>query len=589
MNFENVFVKPWKEVLDSCLDLLKKCGAFFKDWKINLKKIAVNWYFFIFLIFVILCIFTTLTTIKIENATITDPYGVKKDITLPLHDKGNPMEYVFNGTISFNMFSQHWVKIIPDDLVESIVINGSQVSLTGIGQGALSDYINGFNIDLSPYLSEGNNRIEIKMTNYGGAYSMDLQPSDSDLLIQIIMVISVLLLIVLMVMIFNSLKLNKKFPDPASQALIYSLIIAAAAVRVFMLQFRTGDFEEFIDWYNFIKANGGIFSLKYGYSEYPPLFSYLLVLATYVPIAKAAAVKIIIFIFDFLTAGIAASIVGMKYQEKKKPERAAFAFFAVLFAPSLLFNSSYWGQCDVIYVGLAILSILYLLKGKSAAAMAAYGLAISFKIQAIFILPVFFVLFMNKDLKFRYFFILPAVYIASFIPAFLFGRPIGDLFMNYSNQAKMYGVLSIGCPNFYQWITDKIGQAFTPAAVMLTVAAVLFLTFIVCRRGEKIGKDIMIKLSLLIALIVPFFMPHMHERYFLTADVLSIIYAFYFPRYAYVSVIIILISFFSYMPFMMGMTIVLPLQFLAIIMLGVIVLVGSDLFKSLYSGNIKES
>jgi Gpi18-like mannosyltransferase len=56
------------------------------------------------------------------------------------------------------------------------------------------------------------------------------------------------------------------------------------------------------------------------------------------------------------------------------------------------------------------------------------------------------------------------------------------------------------------------------------------------------------------ALLSPFLLPRMHERYFYSADVLSILYAFYFPRRWFVPLLVIGSSFLSYLPFLFGGT-----------------------------------
>jgi Gpi18-like mannosyltransferase len=44
----------------------------------------------------------------------------------------------------------------------------------------------------------------------------------------------------------------------------------------------------------------------------------------------------------------------------------------------------------------------------------------------------------------------------------------------------------------------------------------------------------------------------MHERYFYPADVISIIFVFYFPRYFYFPVLMNVVSFFAYQPTLFG-------------------------------------
>jgi hypothetical protein len=73
----------------------------------------------------------------------------------------------------------------------------------------------------------------------------------------------------------------------------------------------------------------------------------------------------------------------------------------------------------------------------------------------------------------------------------------------------------------------------------------------------------------------------MHERYFFPGDVLSIVFAFYYPKYFYVPVMIGLTSFFSYHPFLFGQK-TFPFPLLALAELFVLVVVVRHMTIVLY-------
>ena len=73
----------------------------------------------------------------------------------------------------------------------------------------------------------------------------------------------------------------------------------------------------------------------------------------------------------------------------------------------------------------------------------------------------------------------------------------------------------------------------------------------------------------------------MHERYFYLADVLSIIYAFYFPRYFYIAIIMQLCSLFSYAPYFLN-TQVVNLAYVAFGVLVITAITVGDLVLTLY-------
>ena len=84
-----------------------------------------------------------------------------------------------------NMLSVHlpanWLtprqwNIIPDDHLAELRINGQPVPLSGVRPGGLNDWRNGFDIDLSPWLHEGDNTLEFRVDNYLGVGSLVLHP-----------------------------------------------------------------------------------------------------------------------------------------------------------------------------------------------------------------------------------------------------------------------------------------------------------------------------------------------------------------------------------------------------------------------------
>jgi Gpi18-like mannosyltransferase len=76
----------------------------------------------------------------------------------------------------------------------------------------------------------------------------------------------------------------------------------------------------------------------------------------------------------------------------------------------------------------------------------------------------------------------------------------------------------------------------------------------------------------LFAVIVPFLLPRMHERYFFLADILSILYVFYFPSRFYTAIIMSLVSLFAYFPFLFGQTYISMFKLSCIMLINVIII-----------------
>jgi hypothetical protein len=82
-------------------------------------------------------------------------------------------------------------------------------------------------------------------------------------------------------------------------------------------------------------------------------------------------------------------------------------------------------------------------------------------------------------------------------------------------------------------------------------------------------------------LLIPLFLPKMHERYFYPADLLSLCLGFIEPTLFAVPIIIVGVSFLSYQPFLFERSYV-PLLLLAIVLVGLTAFVTFRTVKGLY-------
>ena len=115
---------------------------------------------------------------------------------------------------------------------------------------------------------------------------------------------------------------------------------------------------------------------------------------------------------------------------------------------------------------------------------------------------------------------------------------------------------------------------FGRAGLIFAVALVGFLSYACLKSDARWGKHLTIRLALASALLVPFALPHMHERYFFAADCIAIVYGFYFPRRFYVPLAVVTISLFSYFPFLFNDMTVIKLPYLALLLAIVLIIVA---------------
>ena len=384
-------------------------------------------------------------------------------------------------------------------------------------------------------------------------------------------------------------------------------VLVALLVRFAFINQISGDYRTFVGpWYDQLKA-GGFTALGADFSNYNPPYLYLVAAVTYLPVSKIIAIKGISMVFDVLLAMFAALIVRERFP---RPALPLLAFAVVLFAPTVVVNSAAWGQCDSVYAAFCLGSLYFLITRRPWWACVFFALGLSFKLQAIFFLPVLLIVMVVNKQRLRALLALlavPAVFAVMLLPALLAGRDLSSLLAIYPNQisgsgtgqagaggfgagqggaagtaagggqrgqGQGFGVasdsLTQNAPTFYQWIGSGASTAWEYlglAAAAVLVAAVGALAWL--RRRPLSAAHIVI-LATTLVLAVPFLLPQMHERYFYLADVLTIVMAMYVRRFWPVAIVVSLCSLLSYAPFLWNTTpVALPLvafgEFLAVI------------------------
>jgi hypothetical protein len=141
--------------------------------------------------------------------------------------------------------------------------------------------------------------------------------------------------------------------------------------------------------------------------------------------------------------------------------------------------------------------------------------------------------------------------------------------------------LTLNAPSFYQWLPVNAPEYWKWIGILLAAIFVVLVGVLIMASKKRLTPAVILKITLVFALAIPFLLPEMHERYFYLADVTSIIYAFYFPRYFYIAVIIQLCSLLSYAPFLLHIEIV-NLAYVAFAVLVITVITVTDLVLTLY-------
>jgi Gpi18-like mannosyltransferase len=358
--------------------------------------------------------------------------------------------------------------------------------------------------------------------------------------------------------------------DPVNIGFVV-LLGLAVAVRIALFDHKTFDTEEYEQWLNILRRHGGFQGLKYETSShYTPFYSYLLLLGSSVQhgFSDLVVIKWGSFVADFVCAYFVFKIVRLRYADRRIPLIAAAA---VLLAPTVVVNSAYWGQTDMLWAAPLVASTYYLLEKRGLAAVIAFALSVAIKPQGVFFLPILLLLAARRELRWRYFLAVPIVYVITFAPAYIAGRPLFRSVTYYGRVGELTGKMSYRSPNAFRWFPANDQPR---ASWMWGTAVILLVLLVAAAVAFRMSATLLIALATASVLLVPFVLPKMHERYFFAADVLSIVLVFYAPRLFPIALLIQLTSLLAYNPYLFGEDVV-PMGILALFELIAIVLLFS--------------
>lgn len=320
-------------------------------------------------------------------------------------------------------------------------------------------------------------------------------------------------------------------PPKSRYFIIISIILTIFAIifRISYINRTNYDMTAYnLLWYNTLADQGIAKALATDFSNYNPPYTYLLALATLTRnfLPPLIAIKLIPTAFDLLGAILIYKITNLKYKGGA-PFLAASLYFS---APSVMLNSSFWGQADSIYTSMLLASLYFVLKERPAAAMATFGVSLATKAQAIFFIPFLGVLFLQKRIHWKYSFVTPVVYLLSILPVVLLGRPFLETLFIYANQANTLKKLSANAPNLYYLFPYDVYERVLPFGLVIAVILIPLWIFSSAKNAKSSNSNLLLY-SFISTTLTPFILPKMHDRYFYPADVFSILLAFYNPSY----------------------------------------------------------
>lgn len=326
----------------------------------------------------------------------------------------------------------------------------------------------------------------------------------------------------------------------------------ALVMRYALRNVVAGDYKMFFEpWVATLReAGGGIKGLaaEFEYVDYTTPYLTILSFISICPFLNTLLLmKIVSIFFDFVAAF---AIMAIVYNQTKSSTKAILGYGALLLAPTILTNGAMWAQCDIIFTSFILWSLYFMIKDRPAMSMAFYGISFAFKLQTLFLAPLYVILWMKGKIKLKHFLFLPLMYVIGMIPSLIAGKSFWELISVYFFQADgamdIYA-LSHKFPNIYQLIgTDTFLFEYADAGIWVTLGALMIFMYCFARKNYTFDTALMLRMGMLLTMTVVFFLPHMHERYAVLVDVMAIVYMFIEPEKFYIPLLTILCSFAGY-------------------------------------------
>ena len=328
-------------------------------------------------------------------------------------------------------------------------------------------------------------------------------------------------------------KYERKFFDFIQKHILLISFFVVTACGIFIrmsgMDFKSGDYNCYLQpWWSTIEQ-AGIQGLGSQVGNYNIPYQIIIYLFTLLPFGPLASYKILSMIFDILLACSSAMLVetfSKNYTKIKGLITYSFVFCSL----TVILNSAFWAQCDSIYTTFILLAVYYLHKKKNILSFIMLGLAFAFKLQVIFILPVFLFYYVStRKISLLYFFIIPAVNFVLCLPAVFFGRSIVDILKIYIEQTDYYKEIYMNCPNLYAFICNYDNtqhyELFKNFSILFTLVVLgLALTLLIYKKVDLSDKQNFLITSMWTVFTCIMFLSSMHERYTYLLDILLIVY-----------------------------------------------------------------
>jgi len=330
-------------------------------------------------------------------------------------------------------------------------------------------------------------------------------------------------------------------------AVLFGLLIRFSLHTVSSLD-MTGDY---IPWAEELSGMTLTEALRTPVGNYSSVYQLVLFFLTRLPfLSIPSKIKAVSCFFDLL---LAISAGFMIYKESRDTRKGILLFGLCFLSPIVFLNSAAWGQCDSIYTFFALWAVWFLYKRKPLFAFLFLGISFSWKLQAVFVLPIFLYMYLRrKDFSLLYFLVVPAVMVLLYLPNLIAGRPLKNLFGVYSSQVGIFSEsIYINFSNFFAlFVADRgaatLGSFSSYGSVLLTFMVLGLLLFLFLKEKKDNSLRNTVFITFLFAFTCVMFLPKMHDRYGYICELLALFLCVYDRKLIVPTVLLFAQSLFHY-------------------------------------------
>jgi Gpi18-like mannosyltransferase len=289
-------------------------------------------------------------------------------------------------------------------------------------------------------------------------------------------------------------------------------------------------------WYQHIVTYGRWSSLEGSYANYSPPYLYILSFVSLfagntsqivmVKLAQVPGLLVGAWLFWSLCRKLGCS-----------QTRSLLAAWLFLVAPEVFQNTILWGQCDVVHTACLLGMLRLLLAKRPGWAMFVFGVALAFKLQAIFAGAVIAALLLSGEVPLWCSLCVPAGFVVMMVPAWLAGRPWAQLVLIYHQQYQDTPDIARDVANplqlMYHFSRDHMRLVYPALKYVSFLAALLvsaWLVYFLARSRWRLrGQRLIVALAATL-LVEPYLLPKMHDRYFFAGDIMVFLLVMVRPK-----------------------------------------------------------